>query len=138
MTTIVLGTNRVSDCRTLISLRQQSLLRVDTNPLRVSLTTPPQDPSVRHIRIVENVAEGDGEEQGARVQVVVQEASVAIFHGDHVFASAFQTDADTVNLSLDLRLLGINVYTDVAGLHIGENTLRQNTFVNCDTAINLG
>ena len=111
MTTIVLGTNRISDCRSLISLQQQSLLRVDTNPLRLSLTTPTQNPAVRHIRIVENVAMENCEDQDALIRVVVQDASVTIFHGDHVLASAIRTDADTINLSLDLRVLGINLYT---------------------------
>ena len=39
-TTALLGSNRFTDCRTLIAWRGHSLLEVELNPLRVTLRTP--------------------------------------------------------------------------------------------------
>jgi hypothetical protein len=38
---------------------------------------------------------------------------------------------------LDLRKLGINVYEDADGLHVGANVLACDVLANCETAVGL-
>ena len=38
--TVILGKNRFTDCRNVIALADQPLLRVERRPLRISLRTP--------------------------------------------------------------------------------------------------
>ena len=46
-------------------------------------------------------------------------------------------DQDTVHLKLDLRPIGIAIYDDHKGLHIGSNLFVLASFANCMTAISI-
>ena len=60
-----------------------------------------------------------------------------IFH-DFPMLVAISEGQDRVLLRLDLRLIGINVFDDAEGLHIGGNSFRGNRISNAATAISLG
>lgn len=47
-------------------------------------------------------------------------------------------DADTVNLALDLRPIGMNIVADLRGLHIGSNLFVGNVIEGAAVGINLG
>ena len=136
MATVFLGTNRISNCRSLLALQSQSLLKIDADPLRLTLTTPSDTSGVRQVRVEENqVKEGSNGSQS--VNVIAQESSVSIFLADQLLVSAVLLKPDVIHVNLDLRPLGINLFSDATGLHIGKNTLSYNKIDKCDTAIGM-
>jgi hypothetical protein len=135
VTTVVLGSNRFVDCGALVAFRNQgSGLRVETAPLRVTLATPTDLPSGRAINVVRN----EQSPESPHVKIVKSETSVAIFWDDAPLVIATQLDAETVNLRADLRPIGINIYDDATGLHIGGMHLSQNAFRGASVAFQLG
>ena len=122
---MILGGNEFIDCHSLVSIRGTPLLRVSLSPLRIELTIPPDLPKpptqleLRH---------------------VTTERSDAVFTSvNHAVAIATVLDSktNTVHLRLDLRPIGINIYDDVSGLHVGTNLFSGNVVKGAGTAINL-
>jgi hypothetical protein len=72
------------------------------------------------------------------VQVVGTAQSFTIFRQDFPLVLASLVRPETVLLRLDLRPLGINIFDDFAGLHIGANVFVRNEVRNAAIAINLG
>jgi hypothetical protein len=72
------------------------------------------------------------------VQIVETEDSFAIFWDQQALAVATRLDPQTAHLKLDLRPLGISIYDDSDGLHIGKNVFSGNEVVRSAAAINLG
>ncbi len=140
MPSVITGTNRFINCKTVISLKDQPLLQVSFSPLRVSLRLPRDLPSQVFFDVVENDLKQKPESAGSnpRVVVVISESNVSIFWKDALLVSATLLDDETVHLKIDLRRVGINIYDDNMGLHVGQNTLTGNSFENCVTAIALG
>ncbi len=120
MTTVILGSNRFVDCTNLIGFKSGPLLQIRSSPPEVILNIP--------LSLVV-----DDEPQ----QVVRSDTSFSIFKGDMALAIATQIKEDVVHLKLDLRPIGINVYDDVAGLHVGHNVFSNNQLERIATAINL-
>ncbi|MBI3072933.1 MAG: hypothetical protein HYY84_12535 [Deltaproteobacteria bacterium] len=136
--TVEIGGNRFVDCNTLISIGGQTLLRVEANPLRLSLTTPPDLPSGRRVSVVQNNLDSES----GSVIVVTADSNVSIFWGKGASSPvsmvlATRLDAHRVHLKLDLRPLGILVYDDIDGLHVGGNALCGNTIRGATVAISL-
>src|SRR5206468_7644788 len=122
---------------TVIGLKDQPLLHVSLSPLRVSLRLPRDLPSRVFFEIVENELKEKGESAGSNPRIVIGETNVSVFWIDVLLLSATLLDHETVHLKIDLRRVGINIYDDNAGLHVGQNTLTGNSFANCATAIAL-
>ena len=138
MSVVLLGTNRLVDCHTLLSVRGQPVLRVLTEPLRVSMNVPPGLPSGIEFEITDNsIVQNPGPAQHL-LRVTAQGTSVAIFWGQVSLVVAVVTEPETVHLRVDLRPLGMNFYDDALGLHVGGNAFGRNEFANCATAIALG
>jgi len=78
------------------------------------------------------------ESSGSNPRIVISETNVSIFWSDVLLVSATLLDNETAHLKIDLRRVGINIFDDNAGLHVGHNTLTGNSFENCATAIALG
>jgi len=135
MTVVAIGSNHFVDCPTLIAVRQHALLRVATTPLRVSLTTPPDLPSGRIVQVVDNQRVSGSD---ANVRVVASDKSVAVFWGEAPLAIATLLDETTVSLRVDLRLIGMSLFDDAVGLHVGKNLFAGNQIANASTAIALG
>lgn len=135
MTDVVLGSNHFIDCVNIVAIRQHVLVRLEANPLRLSLTTPPDLPSARRVNIINNeIREGSD----PKVQVVKSDTSVAVFWEDVPLSIATVFGGVKVSLRLDLRPIGINLYDDASGLYAGGNRFAGNRIVNCGTAIALG
>ena len=109
------------------------MLQVGVDPVQVELVTPENLPSRRAVR-VDQKARSPQED----VRVVATPQSFAIFWRDYALAVATLLDAETVHLKLDLRPLGINIYDDIDGLHIGTNVFSRNEVSHTAAAINLG
>jgi hypothetical protein len=133
MSTVLLGGNRFIDCQSLLAYKSQPLLQVLFNPIRVVLATPGDLPSIRTMRV-----EPSGAVEGDDVTIVETPSSFAVFRGESALILATLLSADTAHLKLDLRPLGINIYDDVEGLHIGSNLFSGNVVSRAATAINLG
>jgi len=133
MSTVILGGNRFVDCESILGYRGTSLLKVGFAPLRLELVTPEELPSQRAVRVDEQ-----GLSPPDRVRVVRSPQSFAIFWDEDALAMATLLDPDTAHLKLDLRPLGINIYDDPNGLHIGHNTFTGNSVTGSATAISLG
>lgn len=132
------GTNVLVDCVTLMGWQDQSLLRVWDQPLRVDLKTPPDLPSQVKVEIAGNQVR---EDSTGLVRVSVDAGSVGVFSRDVpiLMAISAQNGADrAVYLHVDLRPLGMRVFDDAEGLHIGGACLKHNHMVGCSAAIALG
>ena len=134
-TKVIVGSNHFVDCQTIIALRQHALLRVVTDPLRVSFTTPPDLPSKRTVQVVDNERRPESD---ASVRVVTSDRSVAIFWDEAPLAIATLLESATVSVRLDLRPIGINLFEDALGLHVGANLFARNIVVGSETALVLG
>lgn len=134
MTRVVLGSNHFVDCADILAIRQHSLLRVSADPLRISLTTPPDLPSVGAVQVIDNQSRSGSD---PKVRVVQSETSVAVFWHEAPLLIATALGDGAVSLRLDLRPLGINLYDDTLGLHLGSNRIAGNQIANCSTAIAL-
>lgn len=137
-TTVHLGTNVLRDCETLIGLKEHALLRVKTDPLRVTLSTPPDTAPETRVQIVDNIdqdqAPGKGEDQ---TRITAGRDTITIVRRDIPLLVATMTDQSNVLLRLDLRPLGIQIYDDAYGLHVGGNQLAKNQIEQCMVAIGL-
>jgi hypothetical protein len=123
---VVLGGNNLINCPTLLAYRGAPLLRVLFNPFRLELNVPPDLP---------------GAPNPVALRHVTTERSDAVFAGgDQAVAIATLLDpaSDSAHLHLDLRPLGINIYDDLTGLHVGNNLFAGNVVEGAAVAINLG
>jgi hypothetical protein len=138
MGSIIVGTNRITNCRVLVGVKDQPLLQVAFSPLRISFKLPEGLPAPISLEIADNVLKGEGIASNPDVRVISGESNVSIFWKDLLLLSATLLDDETAHLKLDLRPIGIVIYDDPEGLHIGNNLLARSAFTDCMTAISLG
>lgn len=132
---VILGGNSFVDCQTLLAYQGSPVLRVLLSPVRVTLSTPSGVPNVSHLVVDEGmVAPAE-----AGLIVAGDGLFTLISHPDRIpILMAVLANSDTVCLRIELRPLGMNIYDDVNGLHIGGNVFRGNDIRNAAIAINLG
>lgn len=124
--TVILGGNQFVDCQNILSYKGQAVLRVLMSPLHVEINPPPDIPGAANPVVLRNVQ---------------SERSFGVFTtGDRAVALATLLDPEKqiVHLTLDLRPLGMNIYDDPQGLHVGNNLFSMNVVEGAATAINLG
>lgn len=138
MGSVIVGTNKITNCRILVGVKDQSLLQIAFAPLRVSLKLPQDLPSHISFEIVDNVIKEEGTTPNPDLRIVSGDTNVSIFWKDLLLLSATLLDKETAHLKLDLRPVGIVIYDDHEGLHIGSNLLVRASFADCMTAISLG
>jgi hypothetical protein len=132
---VLLGGNEFVDCANIVEVRGEQLLRVAVGPLRITLATPAGWDEAQAIAVVENDLKLGA--KGARV--VGAEHSVAVLSGDVpvVVAIADPGKPGEVHLRIDLRPIGIQLFDDASGLHVGSNLFTGNRVSNAATAISL-
>ncbi len=135
--TVLWGSNRFTDCQNLLGVSDQPVLRIDVAPLRVTLRTPSGLSSGIHFAVERNVQDETAGSARARLRVVADAKNAAILWDEAWLVAAVEVGDNTVNLHTDLRPIGINIYDDPQGLHVGTNVLARNGFSNCATAIAL-
>jgi len=131
---VILGGNSFVDCQTLLAYQGRAVLRVLLAPVRVVLNTPSDVPNVRHLS-VDDEGRVNPAEAGS---VVARDHWFAFIANETPLVVAILASPDTVHLRIELRPLGMNIYDDVNGLHIGGNAFRGNDIRNAASAINLG
>ena len=132
---VVLGGNEFVDCENILAAGGEPLLSIRTAPLSVTFRTPKvwsQSPAVTIVANEVTPPPQDG------VHVVRDATSVSVVLRGFPMLVAIGEGKDRVLLRLDLRPLGINVFDDAEGLHLGSNTFRGNRISNAATAISLG
>jgi hypothetical protein len=102
----------------------------DGHPLlTVALSSPP---ATNDIHIERNQI------RAGSVAVREQDAATAVLQNDHIIIRVSVTDENDLAVDLDLRPVGLNVYTDQVSLHIGGATLAGNVIQRSRVAINIG
>lgn len=132
MSTVHLGRNRFVDCESILAYKGTPVLAVRTEPLRVALATPAGITTVQSVRIDEA-----GWSPKNRLRVIATAQSFAAIWDEYALLMAIVSDPDTTHLRLDLRPVGIAIYDDFDGLHIGQNVFSGNVVSNSAAAINL-
>ena len=135
MGSVIVGANKITNCRILIGVKDQPLLQIAFSPLRISMKLPQDLPSKIYFEIADNAVTGN---MHPDLRMVSGETNVSILWKDFLLLSATLLDQDTAHLKLDFRPVGIVIYDDHEGLHIGSNLLVRTSFANCMTAISLG
>lgn len=136
--TVFWGRNRMVDCVALLSLGEQLVLAVSGPPIKVDLAAQPPLTSVG-INIRQNKYVG-GQSGFLRIfptPDAEQPNAVTMLAGDSLVLFAHTTLPDEIVLHVDLRPIGMNVFDDANGIHIGDSTLAGNTFQGASTAISL-
>jgi hypothetical protein len=129
------GGNELTDCAALLAMQDKIMLQVLPSPVRVnfSLPTNPVTPVSIEIRDNRIVSSDSGE-----FHVSESPRAVAVMWKNVPILMAQQIGDDTVLLRTDLRPLGIGIFDDAAGLHIGSSVLSGNNFAGCSIGIALG
>ena len=130
---VVLGGNEFVDCESILAAKGESLLSVRAAPLAVTIRTPKGWQSLQALTVEANEVTPlqDG------VRVVHDGASVSVLFHDFPMLFAVSGGPDRVLLRVDLRSIGINLFDDAEGLHIGGNVFRGNRISSAATAISL-
>ena len=131
---VVIGTTSFVDCETIIAVKGQPLLRVMVDPLRVTMITPDDLPSGRVVKIVENHQDLPATD----VRVVAETQTVAVLWNYYFMLLAALVAPDQVNVHIDLRPLGINIYDDPSGFHVGNLHYSGAMITGTATAVALG
>ena len=137
---VIWGGNRMIDCVSLLSWNAQTVIRLSPNPLSVDLAVPPQiEPRVE---IVANDVKGPTP-RPKELEVRHSPNAVAILWAEVPILTAQDIGRDEVSgeemilLHADLRLFGMNVFDDAAGIHIGGALVARTAFSGCSAAISL-
>jgi len=125
---VTLGGNVLIDCSTLLAFKGQPVVRVTTNPFDLQLNIPDDLPGQRNQALPE------------KVRTEHSDAVAFLTSGNYAVAIAVLLSplTQSVYLRLDLRPLGINIFDDQAGLHVGSNVLVGNIVERSEVAISLG
>lgn len=132
MSSIVVGTNVFVDCETPLEIDRAPLIQVSTDAagdlrLTVQINSPPAN---RPLRVNSNVVEvGDA--------VVSKAADSVEVHSSGSTIVAARRVGDVVHVRLDLRPLGVFIFSDDRALHVGASVFSGNTIAGARTGIAL-
>ena len=133
MTTVIIGSNRIIDCESILQLDGKVVLKIEDDPLRVSLILADDPPRMTAIDIVDN----EDRRGDPAARVVRDGTSVSVFYRGFPAVMATRLEPGVVHARIDLRKLGLVFYDDADGLHVGRNLVRSNVFTRCKNAIGL-
>lgn len=132
MSRIIIGTNSIEDCDTAITISGVPLFSYKIEQGKVSLSfNVPCPPATKEIQIKDNIIH-KGE---VTLKADLDSASVKL--GNSLLIELF-VKGDTATAQLDLRPLGLRIYTDSNALYIGSSQLSQNIIKQCTNGIAIG
>ena len=132
MTTVVLGNNRIENCAHVLSVGGDPLLSVgmqEGQPVVNISLTPAHDGTLVQVR--------DNEVVEGPLVVEHEEGCVRIVQDRLTVVHARVAGDDSIEIAIDFRQLGLNVYSEPGVLHVGGARLSGNVIGNCTTAINI-
>jgi hypothetical protein len=136
--TVFWGGNRMVDCVSLLSWREHLVLAVVGLPIKIDLAAQPPLASVGiNIRQNRDLGTQSGFLRILATPDAEQPNAVTMLGGDRLVLFAHAPFPDEIVLHVDLRPIGMNVFDDADGIHIGDSTLAGNTFQGVSTAITL-
>ncbi|NCO68280.1 MAG: hypothetical protein COY75_08120 [Nitrospirae bacterium CG_4_10_14_0_8_um_filter_41_23] len=132
MSRITIGTNLIEDCDTAITISGVPLFSYKREQKKVSLSFDvPCPPATKEIQIKDNIVlKGD-------VTLKVDSNSASVKLGDSLLIELL-VKGDTTIVNLDLRPLGLRIYTDSNAFYIGSSQLSQNIIKQCAKGITIG
>ncbi len=132
MSRITIGTNLIEDCDTAITISGVPLFFYKIEQKKVSLSFDvPCPPATKEIQIKDNVVlKGD-------VTLKADSNSASVKLGDSLLIELL-VKGDTTIVNLDLRPLGLRIYTDSNAFYIGSSQLSQNIIKQCAKGIAIG
>lgn len=132
MSRIILGTNLIEDCDNAVTISGIPLFSYKVEHEKVSLSfNIPCPPATTEIQIKDNVVHKGG------VTLIADSNSVAVKLGNALIIELL-IEGDTTIVNLDLRPLGLPIYTDTNALHVGGSQLSQNIIEQCTNGIVVG
>lgn len=140
---VVWGGNRFIDCVDLLAWKDRSVLRVSAAPIRIDLriTSAVSEVPGTELEISENRAVSSAPHE---VSVNRSPNAVALLWTALPILMAQDIGVDSISqhqmvlLRVDLRPLGMNVFDDAAGIHVGGDLIARTAFSRCSRAITLG
>ncbi len=129
------GGNDLTDCVALLASQDKIMLRVSPSPVRVDFIVPTTAVTPFPVEIRANRIEGP---KSGDIRVSESPGAVAVFWKGVPILMAQQIDDDAVLLHTDFRPLGMAIFDDAAGLHVGSGILSGNNFTGCSIGIALG
>ncbi len=132
------GGNLFRDCVALLSYGDRVVLAVSGPPIRIDLAAPPPVfPAALDIRQNQLLGgQPDHFKVSGTPDLETPQALTIVANGRPVLM-AQAIAADEIILHVDLRALGVNIFDDASGLHVGDSTLANNTFEGSSAAIAL-
>jgi hypothetical protein len=131
---VIWGGNEFIDCVSLLGY-SVVLQVVSASPVRITFRLPTSPMTPVAVEIRDNAVTAGAE----HVRVFSDSPdSVAVTWKNVPLLMGQQISADTVLLHADLRPLGIEIFDDAAGLHVGSGILSGNNFTGCSIGIALG
>ncbi len=140
MTTVLLGTNSFTGFSAILGWRGQTVLRIEDDAA-VYLCLP--DASFPHVGLPRVDVTSDAAQPIDGPVLVVRpgdKTSCGLFlvRSHEALVLATRVVPSQVHVRLDLRPLGVAIYDDIDGLHIGGNRIAAQTLQGAGTAIWLG
>ena len=132
---VIWGGNELTDCVALLASNDKIMLSVLPSPVRVDFIVPATIATPFPVEIRSNRVTGSG---SSDVRVAESPGAVAVFWRNMPILMAQEVAESTVLLHTDFRPLGMEIFDDAAGLHIGSGVLAANNFVGCSIGIALG
>ena len=132
MKRVLLGSNLFEDCENVLIISGTPLFSYKAEPARIkisfSISSPPAKTSIQ--------VEGNLKKKG-NVEVKTGKNYAAIKMGKKNLLE-LSVEGDTAVINLDLRPLGLSIYTDPNALHIGGSQLSQNVIKQSRNGISIG
>lgn len=132
MKRILLGSNIFEDCENILIISGNPLFTYKIAPdglkISFSISSPPAKTSIQ--------VEGNLKKKGD-VEVKTGKNYASIKMGKKNLLE-LSIEGDTAIVNLDLRPLGLSIYTDPNALHVGGSQLSQNIIKQCRNGISIG
>ena len=134
MNSVLMGLNRFENCQTLIAWGEHPVLKAEAGLSSLQLDTSVMGEKILAVRV-----KGKSLAVGKQVFSLIASdvGTTVLFGGNQAILVATQIDEHTLHIKLDLRPLGLNIFDDVAGLHVGRNVMASNSFNGCKVGIRL-
>ena len=124
MNEVVLGGNGFRDCPTIIALGGQPLLGFASESGEIEVRVPPHPPSEAASLLVIQGARVSGSDPVLLRQLLIRshKDEVLVYLGHALLLVVTKLSATSTHVHLDLRPLGVRVFSDSEGLHVGPHT----------------
>jgi hypothetical protein len=135
MSLVLMGSNRFENCQTLIAWGDHPVLKADAGLSSLQLDTTSMGEKIRAVRV-----EGKSVVVGKELcRLIASEVGTTVlFGGSLAILIATRIDEHTLHFKLDLRPLGLNIFDDTAGLHVGGTVIAGNSLNGFKVGIRLG